>query len=301
MKFYRFSGMFSNWGWYSPTETALLKKEREAGEYVDSLEDFVRGTGAYQRIVQRFRAIELNTKVKESEYGAVGKELDDIVSELAAKRLRVLDKGGARIPDATKVFPNHQPDALIGEIRSYLAARKIDRANPETTTPGFVIHYHVNTAEAFKARIQTGGKVLYTVDVDDILSIGDPRTAKHSVVAVGKTCKAAGIAQLEIDPRTDIYLSAQDYRNRAADLQHQIDEGHDARGDLEENRRYLVKEAKQLEVGLQGYVPPPIDSLTVLIDFDSGHYAPSAAWKEAMGAWRSAGFTAKWSPTSRRT
>lgn len=302
MKFYRFSGRFSNWGWYSPTESRLLKKEREAGEYVAALEDFVRATATYGRWVARFRAIQMNTQVKESEYSAVEKELDDITAELAEKRLRMLDKGDAKIPDAPRTFPNHQPAALIGEIQNYLAARSIDRSNPQTAAPGFVIHYSAGTAEAFRAKIQTGGKVLYTVDVDNILSIGDPRTAKHSVVAVGKDCKAAGTAQLEIDSRMDVYLSAQDYRNRAADLQRQIDLGApDLRGELEANRAYLIDAASQLEVGLQGYIPPLIVSETVSIDFDSGHYAPSGAWKEAMAAWRAAGYVAKWSRTSRRT
>ena len=302
MKFYRFSGRFSNWGWYSPTETRLLKKEREAGEYLAALEGFVRATGTYRQLAQQFRVIQLNTQVKESEYGAVEKQLDDIIANLAEKRLRMLDKGGAKIPAAPRTFPNHQPEALIGEIRNYLAARSIDRSNPHTAAPGFVIHYGASTAEAFKAKIQTGGKVLYTVDVDNILSIGDPRTAKHSVVAVGKDCKAAGIAQLEIDPRMDVYLSAQDYRNRAGDLQRQIDLGvPDPRGELKANHSYLIDSASQLEVGLQGYIPPVIVSDTVSIDFDSGHYAPSAAWKEAMAAWRTAGYVAKWSRTSRRT
>ena len=301
MKFYRFSGTFSNWGWYSPTETRLLKKERDAGIYINGLEDFVRNTKAYGRHVANFRAIQLNTKVKENEYASVEKQLDDMIAELAEKRLHMLDKGGAKIPDATQVFPNHQPAALIGEIRNYLAARSIDRSNPDTAAPGFVIHYNATTAQAFRDKIQTGGKVLYTVDVDDILSIGDPRTAKHSVVAVGKTCKAAGIAQLEIDPKLDVYLSAQDYRNRAGDLNRQIVDGKDTRGDLKANYDYLIDAAEQLEVGLQGYVAPLIHSATVSIDFDSGHYAPSGAWKEAMAAWQAAGYTAKWSRTSRRT
>jgi hypothetical protein len=302
MKFYRFSGCLSNWGWYSPAENRLLKKEKEAGDYVDSLEDFVRATATFRSLVSDFRAIQLNTKVKVGEYAEVERRLDFIVTQLAEKRLRMLDKGGAKIPDSVRIFPNHQPTALIGEIQNYLAARRIDRMNPDTSAPGFVIHFGAATALAFRAKIQSGGKVLYTVDVDHILSIGDPRTAKHSVVAVGKDCIAAGIAQLEIDERMDIYLSVQNCRDRGNDLKRQMDSGAtDPSGSLKENYLYLMRQADQLEIGLQGYIPPPIVSDTVAIDFDSGHYAPSGAWKEAMAAWHNAGYTAKWSRTSRRT
>jgi hypothetical protein len=148
--------------------------------------------------------------------------------------------------------------------------------------------------------MDTGSKVLYTLDVAGILSIGDPRSTKHSVVAVGQTVKAAGIAQLEIDDRTDVYMSMRDYEQRARDLQATIDTDGDPKKDLAANVAYYRHEAQELRVKLAGYVPPPVLTRNVLIDFDSGHYAPSKAWREAMAAWTAAGYRAKWNPESRR-
>jgi hypothetical protein len=142
--------------------------------------------------------------------------------------------------------------------------------------------------------------VLYKVDVHDILSIGDPASTKHSVVAVGEKCKAAGIAQLEIDDRTDVYKSMKDYERKGVEIRQRIADKGDPKGDLVANAEYYEKQVADLGVQLNGYVPPPVASKTIMIDFDSGHYAPNQAWKEAMTAWAAAGYTAKWSTISRR-
>jgi hypothetical protein len=60
--------------------------------------------------------------------------------------------------------------------------------------------------------------------------------------------------------------------------------------------------AKELETGLNGWQPPADEQRTrkVMIDFDSGHYAPHSAWKEAMAAWIQAGYEPRWAKDSRR-
>lgn len=302
MRFDRFTkwGFVTNWGWYSPVEKGLLAKEDEVGKLLASLEDFIRAKAPVKWLLTRFSQVQNNNAVKESQYGALEVELDGMIKEAKEIRLNVLNRGGDDIPDAPKTFPNHHPTALIGEIRTFLEYRMNNRAKPDPLHAGFVIHWNQSTKAEFDKVIGTGAKVLYALDVDNILSIGDPRSTKHSVVAVGKTCKAAGTAQLDIDDRTDMYKSMQDYQQRADNLKITLRDKGDAKGELAANIDYLQQQAKELDIKLQGYIPPPITTLGVLIDFDSGHYAPSEAWKEAMGAWKGAGYTAKWSPTSRR-
>ncbi len=307
MQFNRFTrfGFFSNWGSYSPTEVRLLDKEAEVGQYINSLEGFIRAKAPVKWLINRFRQIELNTAVKENEYSSLEVELDQMIKGIKEIRLNVLNRGGKDIPNAPTTFPNHQPAALVGEIQTFLDYRKRNRNKGDFFSTGFVIHYQAdlkqNNAANFHQVVRSGGKVLYTLDVDGILSIGDPRSTKHSVVAVGKQCKAAGIAQLEIDDRTDMYKSMIDQKSRALDLKTRLENGEDdPKNDLRNNMEYLQHEAQSLESQLNGWVPPVNQTNTVLIDFDSGHYHPNQAWKEAMQGWAMAGYKAKWNPDSRR-
>jgi hypothetical protein len=302
MRFNRFTvlGFLSNWGWYSAAETTLLALEDTVGRELASLEDFIRAKPPVKALLTRFAQIRSNNAVKESQYGALTLELQRMAEEAKQIRLNVLNRGGTDIPDAPVTFPNHQPGALVGEIRTFLEYRKTNRAKGDPFRAGFVIHYNASRQAEFDAVMDTGSKVLYTLDVAGILSIGDPRSTKHSVVAVGQTVKAAGIAQLEIDDRTDVYMSMRDYEQRARDLQATIDTDGDPKKDLAANVAYYRHEAQELRLKLAGYVPPPVLTRNVLIDFDSGHYAPSKAWREAMAAWTAAGYRAKWNPESRR-
>lgn len=302
MRFSRFNsyGFLSNWGWYSPKEKELLETELKVGQYLASLEDFVRRKQLVKNLIQEFQAIQNRNDVKESEYGALQVKLESLADQARKIRLEVLSRGGSDIPDAPKTFPNHHPTALIGEIRSFLEYRKQNRHRPNPFSSGFVIHYHATTAVAFKAIVNTGSKVLYTLDVNGILSIGDPKSTKHSVVAVGKECKAAGIAQLEIDDRRDLYEGMKDCERKAQDMQEDLNkQGDDREGSKKANITYYQQQAKERKIQLQGWTPPVQDINTVLIDFDSGHYAPRQAWKEALQAWRAAGYAAKWNPNSK--
>jgi hypothetical protein len=302
MRFHRFTqlGFISNWGWYSPAEQGLLDKEDELGRYLASLEDFVRCTPSVKRLLLRFKDIQSRDDVKTEKYGALQVELGQMLDDARRVRFQVLDRGGDDIPDAPKTFPNHQPAALVGEIRSFLEYRKLNRSKQDPFHSGFVIHFHSSTAEKFKAAVDTGSKLLYTLDVDGILSIGDPKSTKHSVVAVGMECKAAGIAQLDIDDRLDVYKSMKYLEELALNMQNTIAKSGDPGGGKQANVDCWNQQAQELHIQLAGYVPPLVVTHTILLDFDSGHYAPSNAWKEAMSAWKTAGYTARWNPESRR-
>lgn len=303
MRFARFSwcGALSNWGWYSTQEKALLAKEEEVGKYLASLEDFIRSRQTVKNLLHEFQIIQYRSDVNESEYSTLQVKLEHLTQQVKQIRLEVLNQGGEIVPDSKLTFPNHKSSALIGEIRSFLARQKQNRLQrKDPLTSSFVIHYNDRTKEAFESVMNKGFKVLYTVDVEDIISIGSGEHTKHSVVAVGKTCKAAGTAQLEIDDRTDMYKTMKEREQQALDLQKQIDEEVDPKGELQENLDYYKKQAKEISVKLKGYVPPVLETRTVLLDFDSGHYMPSKAWKEAMVAWKNAGYIPKWNPNSLR-
>jgi hypothetical protein len=123
---------------------------------------------------------------------------------------------------------------------------------------------------------------------------------RHSVVAVGKECKAAGIAQLEIDDRRDLYEGMRDCERKVQNMREDLKkQGDDKEGSKKANIAYYEQQASERRTQLQGWTPPVQNIDTVLIDFDSGHYSPRQAWKEALQAWRTVGYTAKWNPNSR--
>lgn len=315
MNFKRFTqyGTLSNWGWYSNDEKALLKKEDELVKYFRSLEPFMKKNSDLLGLFMDFMAIRLDNAIETAQIPHVSAELDRIEAAVKELRLTRLDLGGDDVPEPTKLFENHQPAALAGEIRTYLQYRKTNAkvvgngsdAHYETDPPfkvGFVIHLNDQTREQFKSIIDTGCKVLWALDENDILSIGDPKSTKHSVVAVGKKVWGAGIAQLEIDSRLDAYLAMVSERERALDMRNKAS---DATGktkeEYEDNAKYLEQKADEYEQGLDGWQPPNEGGRpdTVVLDFDSGHYTPSGAWKAAQRAWSDVGYKVKWSRDAR--
>ncbi|MER0799410.1 hypothetical protein AAA535_01980 [Pseudomonas aeruginosa] len=306
MKFHRFThlGILSNWGWYSPQEKKLLAQEMAVGKAVLELEPFIRISPAMQVQLNKFHAIQTNMSVNVEDYATVEKELDRLASAIKDARLDILNADGDNIPASAGAFRNHHPDALIGEIQSFLHYQRSrqEEGHVDPSMLGFRIKYQQDPDE-FHEIMALGGKVLYTVSIDDILTIGDPKSTKHSVVAAGVDCKAAGIAQLDIDKNSDIYGAVQDYRKKILILDMEMSkhpEASKAWQEFKDNRDVMEEQAKELETGLAGWVPPAQQSRRVLIDFDSGHYAPHSAWKEAMAAWRAAGYEPRWSPNSRR-
>lgn len=306
MQFHRFTqlGCLSNWGWYSPQEKQLLSQEVAVGKAISELEPFIRTSPSLQIHLNEFHAIQTNMSVRVQEYATVGQDLDRLAKAIVTARLNILNADGDDIPASAGAFLNHHPEALIGEIQSFLeyqhAQRQAGRVDPFEV--GFRIKYQQDPAE-FDEIMEAGGKVLYTVSIDDILTIGDPRSTKHSVVAAGVDCKAAGIAQLDIDEKTDVYRAAQDYLQQVQVLDQRMlglsPDSH-AWKEFKENRDVKQEGADELLAGLAGWVPPPQQTRRVLINFDSGHYTPHSAWKEAMAAWRAAGYEPRWSPDSRR-
>lgn len=303
MRFSRFSslGFLTNWGWYSPKEKELLELETEIARQLTANPQII-GVGRMVSLVPEFLALQNNQSVDVADYGAI---------EIKLKTLR--DNINGLIKSTNPVFRNHQPDALVGEIRTHLAMRTNARAGRARRTTAIIVHFNPNFPKThqgqqdprlgqFRELIATGQKFLWAYGVDDILSIGDPNSNKHSVVAVGKDVYGAGIVQLKLDPRTDQYMAMMDQDARAAEMEknaRQFPETDSTRKLLLENAGELRKMADFERKALSGWVPPQHASEVVELDFDSGHYSPRAAWVKAEEAWGLAGYRVEWSTTSR--
>jgi hypothetical protein len=305
MRFHRFTvlGKFTNWGWYSPQEQELLDLEVAVGTAITELEDFIRTSESLSVPILRYRIIQTNTDVRQEEYAKTKLDLEQIEQDIKKQRRKILNSGA--VPDSQTIFKNHHPEALIGEIQSFLSYQLAQQAMGNNTwrQMGFRVKYQQDP-ELFKEIMESGIRVLYTVSVDNRLTIGDPRSTKHSVVAAGVDCKAAGAAQLKLSPKTDTYLTLKQYEEEILVLEKKMEspKSKDDYLTFKENRDYKITMAKELETGLNGWQPPADEQRTrkVMIDFDSGHYAPHSAWKEAMAAWIQAGYEPRWAKDSRR-
>jgi hypothetical protein len=300
MRFARFTwnGLAALLNWYSPAETSLIRKETAVVGLLKQNKWLPAVKGADQSL-REFLAIQARSDVAEAEYSAIDLRLDDIFTKLT---------GFIETAKKTPSFQNHQPDALVGEIRGHLDARRQARANPLNARHAMVIHYPADLrnhrGKNFHALLARGQKVLWTLDVEHCLSIGDPAGNKHSVVAVGMKVLGAGTAQLSCDDRTDSYYSMQDSISVAEDLERRAKtEGNQKeKGVLLANAEARRSMAAEIGEALNGWTPSvKTSNRTIVLDFDSGHYAPREAWKESTEAWNRAGYQVQWSSVSKFT
>src|SRR5215467_14745449 len=120
MNFKRFTrfGCLSNWGWYSADEKALLKKEDELVKYFRSLEPFMKRNSDLPRLFLEFMSIRIDNAIETAQIPHVSAEMNRIEAAVKELRLTRLDLAGDDVPEPTQLFPNHQPAALAGEIRT---------------------------------------------------------------------------------------------------------------------------------------------------------------------------------------
>jgi hypothetical protein len=291
MKFKRFStwGPLSNWGYYDAHEQKLLDLELEITKIIKDNEWMVE-PASVKPIIQEFLKLQAADAVEASEMAGIEYKLREIkktLTELLAK---------------SPTFPNHHPDALVGEIQTHLAHRKQARFSGFSAR---VIHYQADLrnhrAANFHAMLGTGQRVLWTLDVDGYLSIGDPLGNKHSVIAVGHTVKGAGTAQLKIDPKADAYFAMKDQYARASgfEVEAKLTTDKAKAALLLENAKVLRGMGDEYKQAIGSWTPPANAEKTVVLDFDSGHYAPREAWRESTKAWNTAGYKVVWSPDSK--
>jgi hypothetical protein len=283
----------------------VIELENQVKTAIKKLEPFVRDTAPAEKnlkiLTSRFEDIQRYVSGEQKDYEAWKVELTSILAGINELRLNRLDKGGKGIPKAPRTFHNLQANNLVSEIRAHLGYRKMNRAVEDPFLAGFVIHYQADLKEAgaknFHAMIATGKPVLWALDVDRYLSIGDPLSNKHGVVAAGKDVYGAGVAKLEDASagRTEIYLTMKDCEDRANILEAMINRKEYSESGRE-NVKVLRDQAKDYSTTLNGWTPSLVQQIqkTIVLNFESGHYSPSQSWRESAKAWTKAGYIVKW-------
>lgn len=294
MKFARFTSFsfLSNFGFYNPQEISILEKEGKVAKLLQDNKWLVQVPLA-KPFITRFLTIQTNNSVCAENIPSLNIELDGMIEAFEA------------MASASPTFENHQPDALVFELISHLATRKMARNNVIERNTAKVISYKADlrnhNAENFHAMLQRGQKVLWALDVDGYLSIGDPQGNKHSVVAAGKVVKGAGIAQIKMCDRTDLYWSMKDTTSRASELERRAvaTSNGKEKTELLDVAEHLRLQADDFRNVLRGFIPPLDIQRIIELDFDSGHYAPREAWKASTAAWNEAGYIVEWSKTAK--
>lgn len=192
------------------------------------------------------------------------------------------------------IFYNLQAGNFTAELQEFTEYQAATSHIPDET---FICRFDTNMRPDlrthdpanFRRLVRTGRRFLWTYDVGGILSIGSPEHNKHAIVADNAQLYAAGTGQIKIDPQIDKYLGYLELERKAALLRSQ---GlHDDKGNP------YIALARQYKVPK----PASMNALAdrVVLDFDSGHYHPSAAWKATYEVWGKAGFAVEKSSRGR--
>lgn len=192
------------------------------------------------------------------------------------------------------IFHNLQAGNFMAELQEFNEYRDATSHMPDETfickfdtnmRPDLRTHDPVN----FRRLVRTGRRFLWTYDVGGILSIGSPEHNKHAIVADNAQLNAAGTGQIKIDPQIDKYLGYLELERKAALLR--------AQGFHDDKGNPYIAMASRFKVPKPASMSALPDR--VVLDFDSGHYHPSAAWKATYEAWGKAGFAVEKSATGR--
>jgi hypothetical protein len=336
MSFARFSrfGPLSNWGSYSKDENDLLKAEGDLARYLTALEPWAASDEAITRELATFARIQKGT-VAQAQYRATSQEMTAIEDRIRVRRAALLSENPDREPE-DPVFHNHHPDALVGEIEQFLGRKGLDPSAFRITVPvggenapleeeraaarsdAELERQFETTLQArmqlFHAKIASEGELLWVYTTEGILGIGSKDENKHSVVGAGTDVWAAGTVRLKISEAETYYgryRTAQQKIELFKDMiaKTEVDDTLDATAkkrkirELEENMTFQKGDAAEAEQAFKdrGFKPEEAGRAekTVIVDFDSGHYTPSKAWRRAAAAWRSVGYKVEFNPFGR--
>jgi len=189
-------------------------------------------------------------------------------------------------PSPNPIFQNSQAHELENERGEYLEYFESTKGLPEHQQ-AYIVTYQ-RDPEKFQRRVLSGQRFLWAYDIFGRLSIGSPTNNKHAIVANGEDVFAAGIGRLKISPAEENYLAYQHLEWKAEQLRKQ--------GHTDERANPYIAMARARKVPR----PPQLGKGDVVVlDFDSGHYHPSDAWRKTKIAWAQAGFFVEKSTTSR--
>lgn len=215
---------------------------------------------------------------------------------------------------ATPAYPNRVPQDYVREVATYLAGWRSTRGTPANmqvfreTYPG--------NAAAFRTRVRSGIRFLWTVRTDGVLGIASTTGTQHPIAAAGGDVLAAGEGQLQrAFDNSDMLIpgEAEGLRYLAGELRRKAWRKLVARRlgqpdpepfasikDLLENARAKDQTANELVGGAHPAAAQPAPGNDIVyLNLHSGHYHPelsgrmlsSRAWRSADAAWRGAGFT----------
>ena len=163
-------------------------------------------------------------------------------------------------------------------------------------------------------KLSSEGDMLWTYSTDGLLSIGSSAESKHPVVGAGADVWAAGTVRLKITEGETTFGRYRSHIEKierfrdmekaaAADPSLTDDKRQRDLRDLRENRVLYEGEAVRDKAAYEklGFDPDHAAGIgkTVVIDFDSGHYAPTEAWRRAASAWQKLGYKVEFNAEGR--
>jgi len=152
--------------------------------------------------------------------------------------------------------------------------RPITRINTRRFTP--------QELAAFEDAVYCGWAIMWTLDVTDRLSVGMAGIASHAVLAQGLPVFAAGEGKPDM-PQDWFDYKVYDNTTQLADWYKSQNDSNAELGWRSVAERSRPRTQRRREVRTH----------TVLLNFKSGHYLPTRAWRETLEAWQRVGFTVK--------
>lgn len=218
-----------------------------------------------------------------------------------------------QVKDAPVLGPTHS-SKLDPNQTAFLAGKLIDAK--AAFDRGFIARYQDDPAH-FKKMIAFGS-VMWTLDVQGVLSIGSERQGnKHAVVSGGMDVWGAGKAEIESAytrllsegavTRKDLeqFINIEEWQGKIDQYKRQKMNPSDYKNLVDE----VAEWTQQLGVDKYQQIKLLVEQTTsemekqatqtVVLDFDSGHYQPKLGWKKAHDAWTAAGFNVKWNSMGR--
>jgi hypothetical protein len=165
-----------------------------------------------------------------------------------------------------------------------------------------------------REKLESYGEMNWTYSTDGLLSAGSKEDSKHPVVGAGADVWAAGTVRLKISEGETLWRrwksgmeKAEGYRQQAAAVKADTSLTEKERGvklkDLEISEKTYLEDAGLNKEAYEaaGYAPEAqaTTKKTVVVDFDSGHYTPSEAWRRTSYAWRKLGYNVEYNPIGR--
>lgn len=207
-------------------------------------------------------------------------------------------------------FSNQQKNFYTEELSNYHEWQKQQDEGISAYKSGEIFEYNDTNADTIHEMLNYG-KVMYAYDTDERLRVsGKHESIKHALLAEGKDVYSAGNAELEYTGRKRDIASAIQQVSIIDGLKSKLEFYETGDDDYQNNPRYkgaleLTNQARHKLESLDFAVDVTSEELnellldttiekvesTLLVDNDSGHYAPTySAGHMGLKAWSDAGY-----------